>query len=108
MLTKESSSGFSPALSYPTYIYISKSGKGKKARCDMGRIVPTPKGFRETIEFHNEDEHFVHYLEWVEEEHKGHSNSQMKAHPYGIFIGHWRNARWFDEAKRRGLVKPTI
>ena len=103
MLTKKVARGFSPALNYPTYMYISKSGKGEKGRYDMGRIIPTPKGFREVIKYHNEDEHFTDYLKWIEEEHQRHSDNSMKAHPYGIFIGAWRNARWEDETKRRGL-----
>jgi len=105
MLTKESSKGFSPAPDYPTYEYINRSGRGKRARCDRGRIVPTPKGFREIIEFHNEDEHFADYLGWIEDEHKDKPDSLMSESPYGIFIGTWRNARWYDEAQRRGLIK---
>ncbi len=105
MLTKEKAHGFNRAKSYPTYKYPTNSGKGYKARCDMGRIVPTPKGHREVVEYHNEDEHFTDYLQWIKDEHKDIPNKRMREHPYGIFIGTWRNARWFDEAQRRGLVK---
>ena len=108
MLTKENASGFNPAFDYPTYEYISNSGKGIKARCDGSRMIPNPKGHREVIRFLNEQEHFEYYIEGLIEEHRKHSNRSMKSHPYGIFIGQWRNARWFDEAKRRGLVQPTV
>ena len=104
MLTKESSSGFCPAIQYPTYRYISKSGKRERANCDGSRILPKPRGYTEVIEFHNEDEHFADYLRWNMEALKGIPDERFKEHPYGVFHGNWRNARWYDEAKRRGLI----
>jgi len=103
MLTKEVSRGFNPMLNYPTYIYISKKG-GERGRFDGGRIKPIPKGYREVIRHLDENTHFTEYLKWIEEEHKAKSDSSFIEHPYGIFIGRWRNARWQDEAKQRGLV----
>jgi len=107
MLTKENSSGFLPAKEYPTYQYLSKSGKREMARCDGSRMTLPPKGYREVVVYQNEDEHFADYLRWNTEDHKGISDQQLAEHPYGIFIGNWRNARWYDEAKRRGLAQPT-
>jgi len=104
MLTKESSSGFSPAIQYPTYCYISKNGKREQANCHGSRILPKPKGYTEVIVFHNEDEHFADYVQWNTEDLKGVSDERFKEHPYGIFNGNWRNARWYDEAKRREIV----
>jgi len=105
MLTKESSRGFSPAFNYPTYKYVSRSGKGYKARCDRGRITPTPKGYREVIDCPDIDTDFTEYLKWIEDDHKGTPDKEFIESPFGVFIGTWRNARWYDEAKRRGLVK---
>ena len=107
MLTKENASGFNPALAYPTYEYLTNSGKGYKARFDGGRIIPKPKGHREVVRYHNEDEHFTDYLKWNTEAHKDIPDRQLREHPYGIFIGTWRNARWHDEAVRRDLVEIT-
>ncbi len=104
MLTKESSQGFNPANSYPTYQYKSKNGRRGKAKCDGSRIVPKPKGYIETIECHDEDEHFRDYVRWNTEDHKDIPDGRFKEAPLGIFIGRWRNARWYDEAQRRGLV----
>jgi len=104
MLTKESSRGFHPAGSYPTYRYISKKGTRELANCDKSRILPKPKGYTEVIEFHNEDEHFQDYVRWNSEDLKGILDKRFKQHPYGVFIGTWRNARWYDEAQRRGLT----
>jgi hypothetical protein len=104
MLTKENSSGFSPALSYPTYRYISKTGKREIAKCDGGRILPKPRGYTEVIKFRNEDEHFQDYVRWNSEDLKDIPDERFMIHPYGIFHGNWRNARWHDEAKRRGLI----
>jgi len=108
MLTKESSSGFSPSLNYPTYRYLSRSGNREQANFDGSRMSTIPRGYREVIEYHNEDEHFADYLKWNTEDHKDIPDQRMAEHPYGIFHGHFRNARWFDEAKRRGLVEPTV
>ena len=107
MLTKESSHGFSPHPAYPVYEYKSRSGKGTKGHCDGSRMNPAPKGFREVIRYHNEDEDFADYLKWIEGDHKDNPDQSFIDSPYGIFIGAWRNARWFDEAQRRGLVKLT-
>ncbi len=104
MLTKEVAKGFSPAPEYPTYKYISRSGKGYKARCDRGRIIPTPTGYREVIDCPDIDTDFAKYLEMIKDEHKDKTDEDMRDHPYGIFIGAWRNARWEDEIKRRGLI----
>ncbi len=104
MLTKESSRGFNEMFSYPTYQYQSKKGNRTQANCDGSRILPKPKGYSEVIRFHNADEHFADYLKWIEEDYKAKPDQAFIDHPYGIFIGHWRNARWFDEAQRRGLV----
>ena len=104
MLTKEVALGFSPAK-YPTYEYLSKSGKRRiTANLDGSRIVPPPKGHREGIRFTDADEHFADYLKWLEDEHTGIPSSEFLQHPGGIFIGRWRNARWIDEAKRRNLA----
>ena len=104
MLTKESSRGFMQACQYPTYRYISKSGKREKAKCDGSRILPTPRGYTEIIDFHNEDEHFQDYLRWNTEDHKDIPDERFAEHPYGHFFGNWRNARWYDEAQRRELT----
>ncbi len=106
MLTKENSSGFI-RQDYPTYEYLNKSSKSIKACCDGSRITPCPKGYREVIRYANVDEAFADYLKSIIAEHKDHLDTHFLEHPYGIFIGHWRNARWFDEAKRRNLVEPT-
>ena len=105
MLTKKSSRGFSPAFQYPTYLYLSKTGRRETANCDGSRMIPTPKGYREVIRYHSEDEAFADYLKWNTEDFKGISDERMRDNPFGIFIGTWRNARWYDEAQRRGLVK---
>jgi len=105
MLTKESSRGFNEMSSYPTYEYYSKRGNRHTAKCDGSRIIPTPKGYTERIEYATVEDHFADYLKWLEDDHKDIPDEKMKAHPYGIFIGNWRNARWFDEAQRRGLIK---
>jgi len=68
-------------------------------------MLPTPKGYTEVIRYHNEGEDFINYLSWVKEEHKDIPNKRFIESPYGISIGRWRNARWHDEAQRRGLVK---
>ena len=104
MLTKKSSKGWSPMFSYPTYRYRSKSGKRETANCDGSRFLSIPKGYSEVIRYHDEDEHFASYLTWIADEHKGIPDSHFTESPYGIFIGTWRNARWQDEAQRRGLV----
>jgi len=105
MLTKENSRGFIPHISYPVYEYLSKKGNRMQAKYDGGRITPKPKRYTEIIRYHNEDEDFETYLKWITEDHKDISDQRMKESPYGIFIGTWRNARWFDEAQRRGLVE---
>ncbi len=105
MLTKESSHGFCPHESYPTYEYRSKMGNRIKAKCGGGRILPKPKGYTEVIRLKNIDEDFAHYLEWIQDDHRKIPDSKFIEHPYGIFIGAWRNARWQDEAQRRGLTK---
>jgi len=104
MLTKEVARGFSPAPNYPTYKYVSRSGKGYRARCDRGRITPTPKGYREVIDCPDIDTDFAEYLKWIEDDHKDVSDNEMRENPHGIYLGAWRNARWEDEAKRRGLI----
>lgn len=104
MLTKKSSHGFNEHQSYPIYEYCSKSGNRLMANCDGSRIVPTPKGYSEVIRYHNADEDFAHYLKWIEEDHKGIPDERFKDSPHGVFIGQWRNARWGDEAKRRGII----
>ncbi len=104
MLTKESSRGFNEMFSYPTYRYISKRGTREEANCDGSRILPKPKGYTEVIEFHNVDEHFQDYVRWNAEDLNGIPDERFQEHPYGIFCGNWRNARWYDEAQRRGLV----
>ena len=88
MLTMESSRGFSEHSNYPVYEYVSKSGK----RTQIER-------------FHDIEEHFTDYLRWIEEEHQGIPDSRFlyPEKPYGVYIGSWRNARWMDEAQRRGL-----
>ncbi len=108
MLTKESSRGFSPADSYPTYEYRSKSGRGLTANCDGSRIIPAPKGYVEAIRYHNEDEQFADYVKMITDEYKDIPDEKFKEHPYGIFIGRWRNARWMDEATRRGIGVPKV
>ena len=107
MLTKENSSGFYPMKEYPTYRYLSKRGNREHNRMDGGRIIPPPKGYREVVEYQNEDEHFADYLRWNTEDHKNIPDQRLAEYPYGVFIGNWRNARWYDEAKRRGLVEAT-
>jgi hypothetical protein len=104
MLTKESSRGFNPAISYPTYRYISKKGTREQANCDRSRILPKPRGYIEVIEFLNEEEHFQDYLKWNSKDLKGIPDEKFKEHPYGIFHGNWKNARWYDEAQRRELI----
>lgn len=107
MLTKENSSGFI-RQDFPTYEYMSKSSKSIRACCDGGRIIPRPKGYREVIRYANAEEAFADYLKSIVDEHKGIADNRFQEHPYGVYIGYWRNARWFDEAKRRGLVKATV
>ena len=104
MLTKKVARGFTPAPSYPTYEYASKNGKRYKVAFDRGRIIPTPKGYREVIDCPDIDTDFTEYLKWIEDDHKRHSDKSFIDHPYGIFIGAWKNARWEDEAKRRGII----
>ena len=104
MLTKKSSRGFFPAPNYPTYRYISRSGKREQANCDGSRILPKPKGYTEVIVFHNEDEHFEDYVRWNAVDLQNIPDSRFKEIPYGNFIGSWRNLRWYDEAQRRGII----
>ena len=106
MLTKENSSGFI-RQDFPTYEYHSKSSRSIKACCDGSHITPCPKGYREVVRYANADEAFADYLKSIIVEHKNIPDTRFKEKPYGIFIGHWRNARWFDEAKRRNLAEPT-
>jgi len=105
MLTKEVAKGFLPAPSYPTYKYVNRSGRGYRARRDRGRITPIPKGYREVVDCPDIDTDFTEYLKWIEDDHKDRSNEEMKEYPFGIFLGAWRNAHWYDEAQRRGLVR---
>ncbi len=106
MLTKENSSGFIHQ-DFPTYEYLNKSSKMRKACCDGSRITPCPKGYREVVRYATADDAFADYLKALIDEFKDMPDSKFTEHPYGIFIGHWRNARWYDEAKRRGLAKAT-
>ena len=102
MLTIESSLGFNPARSYPTYEYRSKSHK-IKAQFGGGRIKPIPKGFREVVRYATREDDFADYVKWLAEEHKDTSDAKLLETPWGPYIGRWRNARWQDEIKRRGL-----
>src|SRR4030042_244150 len=104
MLTKENSSGFI-WQDYPTWEYISRSGKGMTAHSDGSRMTPCPKGYREVVRYANADEAFAAYEKGLIEEHKELPDSKFIEHPHGIFIGHWRDARWYDAANRRGLAK---
>ena len=106
MLTKENSLGFI-RQDFPTYEYLNRSSKSIKACCDGSRIIPCPKGYREVIRYATADDAFADYLKSIIEEHKYIPDTHLKEKPYGVFIGHWRNARWFDEAKRRNLVELT-
>jgi len=106
MLTKENSSGFI-RQDFPTYEYHNKSSTGIKACCDGSRIIPCPKGYREVVRYATADDAFADYLKALIDEHRNTPDSRLQEQPYGIFIGHWRNARWYDEAKRRGLAKAT-
>lgn len=105
MLTKESSRGFPELVGYPAYEYHSRSGKGRRARMDLQRIIPCPRGYREVVRYADVNAHFTAYVEGLQEEHEGIPDSKFLEHPWGIFIGQWRNARWQDEAQRRGLVE---
>jgi len=104
MLTKESSRGFNEMFSYPTYKYVSKRGTREEWNMDGSRMLSKPKGYTEHIVYADADTHFQEYLKMLEEEHQGMPDQRFIDHPYGIFHGTWRNARWYDEAQRRGLV----
>lgn len=104
MITKESSEGFMAYYSYPVYEYQAKTANRFQANCDGSRMIPPPDGYTEVIRYADIDTHFTDYLRQIKDEYEHTKDGDFIDNPYGIFIGNKRNARWRDEAKRRGLT----
>lgn len=62
-----------------------------------------PEGYKLWEYFETPEDELADYAEALRVEHTDLSDEKLKEHPYGIFNGRGRNARWHDEYLRRDL-----
>jgi len=82
---------------YPLCIFA----RGTFQLCRAEHISEKPKGYRIHTQYDIPEERLLDYAKQLKEEHAGISDEIIRQDPG--YNGRKRNARWFDERKRRGI-----
>jgi hypothetical protein len=116
-LTPESSAFFGKMFPLdPQYYPLGHSWtKPKPDGGHFGKLVDVPMDSPEAKQWWGDDfapefifqsveDAFNYYCHWIMEEHEDLPDAKFVESPTGIFLGRGRNARWYDEARRREVV----
>ena len=88
----------------PNEYPMARFGKGNSFSLFTDKPENCPKGYKIRDQYDTPQERLLEYAQELESEHSDLTNEKMSETDYP-YPGRKRNARWYDEKLRRGLIR---